>query len=112
MYSYKIGSFFSSSSIFSPVLFLSPYLRIYTPHVEKYLHNTRRQERKREREKMKMAMYRWQVTHASPQPYFASRFHCCDDNNNDDNNNNNKIAEAEQKKKTALIHKRKRKNRR
>lgn len=48
---------------------------------------------------MKMAMYRWQVTHASPQPYFASRFHCCDDNNNDDNNNNNKIAEAEQKKK-------------
>lgn len=46
---------------------------------------------------MKMAMYRWQVTHASPQPYFASRFHC-HDNNNDDNNNNNKIAEAEKEK--------------
>jgi hypothetical protein len=58
---------------------------------------------------MKMAMYRWQVTHASPQPYFASRFHCCDDNNNDDNNNNNKIAEAEQKKNCVDSQKKKKK---
>jgi hypothetical protein len=58
---------------------------------------------------MKMAMYRWQVTHASPQPYFASRFHC-HDNNNDDNNNNNKIAEAEKEKMeyySTFIHKNK-----
>lgn len=108
MYSYKIGSFFflllllffrRFSFSLPTYVFIHPTSRnIYTTHADK-----------RERERMKMAMYRWQVTHASPQPYFASRFHCCDDNNNDDNNNNNKIAEAEQKKNCVDSQKRKKK---
>lgn len=51
-------------------------------------------------EREKMAMYRWQVTHASPKPYFASRFHY---DNNNDNSNNNKIAGAEAEKRPKIF---------
>lgn len=47
-----------------------------------------------------MAMYRWQVTHASLQLYFASRFHY---DNNNDNSNNNKIGAAAESKRQKIF---------